>query len=136
MKLYILYTFCFYCILLYGNIKNVLAFLQFLILVGSVISWMKSIYKEGYLDINQQKISLFAKFFNMIQFHMGNGWGVPLSHKGYSCIKRGGPLPLLGSKNKYYHLLYFITNKNNNNWSKNCIFNSNKKNYNSLIPYN
>ena len=57
--------------------KNVLAYLQFLILVGSVISWMKSIYREGYLDITQQKISLFAKCFNMIQFYSYEKIAVP-----------------------------------------------------------
>ena len=57
---------------------------------------------------------------------------------GYPSATRGIHVspPLLGSKNQYYHLLYFITNRYNNNLSKNCIFNSNKKNYNSLIPYN
>ena len=40
-----------------GIEKNILAFLQFLMLVDSSISWMKLIYRYGYLDNTQQKIS-------------------------------------------------------------------------------
>ena len=111
--------------------------------VGSVISWMKSIYRKGYLDITQQKISLFTKFFKIFQFcsyqkisivgHLnchskspsycvtalgsplrlvfslhGSIWvgvGYTSAITRYSYIKQGRPSPLLGSKNKYYHLL-------------------------------
>ena len=41
---------------------------------------MKSIYREGYLGIAQQKISLFTKFYNMFQFHSYQKIAVPCGY--------------------------------------------------------
>ena len=69
--MYIIYTFRFYCILIYGYRKKYMTFFIILLFmyVGSLISWMKLIYREGYLDITPQKISLLIKCFNIFQLY-------------------------------------------------------------------